>query len=479
MAIGDVIRGAASVLPEIPKPTRKPSITEKFIWTAIALVLFLVMSEVPLYGVSTAGSQANSASLLRTIFASSQGSLMELGIGPIVTAGLISQLLVGSELIKLDFGKPEDRSTFTAFNKVFTVGFIVAEAVLYTLSGYLRGPSGAVLSTETAIIVMLELIAASMVVFMLDQMIQRGWGFGSGISLFIMAGVALRFMLDLFSPISVGGVGYVGFIPATVNATLTGTLPTIVYRGIEPALIGFIATIAMMLFIIYLEGVRIEVPISSQKYKGFTGVYPIKLLYVSNIPVILVGALIANLQFFSLLLVSRLGTGTGNWLVNLLATYTSSGASGGQPVLTGGLLYYLVVPTSLGQAATEPLQTLTSVAFMIFMSVIFARLWVELGGMSPEKAAKSLLDAQVVVPGFRSTTNSLGMVLAKYIPSVTIIGGILVGVIASVSSVLGVFGGSGIGLLLMIDIILQYYQTFVKEQVDELMPRLGGLIGRS
>lgn len=479
MAVSDVIRGAASVLPEIPKPTRKPSITEKFIWTAIALVLFLVMYETPLYGVSTAGSQANSASLLRTIFASSQGSLMELGIGPIVTAGLISQLLVGSELIKLDFGKPEDRSTFTAFNKVFTVCFIVAEAILYTLSGYLRGPNGAVLSPETAIIVMLELIAASMIVFMLDQMIQRGWGFGSGISLFIMAGVALSFMLDLFSPISVGGVGYVGFIPATINATLTGTLPTVVYRGIEPGLVGFIATIGMMLFIIYLEGVRIEVPITSQKYKGFTGVYPIKLLYVSNIPVILVGALIANLQFFSLLLVSRLGTGTGNWLVNFLATYTSSGVSGGQPILTGGLLYYLVVPTSLGQAATEPLQTLTSVAFMIFMSVIFARLWVELGGMSPEKAAKSLLDAQVVVPGFRSTTNSLGMVLAKYIPSVTIIGGILVGVIASVSSVLGVFGGSGIGLLLMIDIILQYYQTLVKEQVDELMPRLGGLIGRS
>jgi preprotein translocase SecY subunit len=479
VAASDIIRGAASVLPEIPKPTRKPSITEKFIWTAIALILFLVMSEVPLYGVSTAGSQSNTASLLRTIFASSQGSLMELGIGPIVTAGLISQLLVGSELIRLDFSKPEDRSTFTAFNKVFTVCFIVAEAILYTLSGYLRGPNGAILSTETAIIVMLELIAASMIVFMLDQMIQRGWGFGSGISLFIMAGVALRFMLDLFSPISISGVGYDGVVPAAINATIHGNLPSIIYRGIEPGFVGLIATIVMMLFIIYLEGVRIEVPISSQKYKGFTGVYPIKLLYVSNIPVILVGALIANLQFFSLLLVSRLGTGTGNWLVNILATYSSTGVAGSQPVLTGGLLYYLVVPTSLGQAATEPLQTLTSMLFMIFMSVIFARLWVELGGMSPEKAAKSLLDAQVVVPGFRSTTNSLGMVLSKYIPSVTIIGGILVGVIASVSSVLGVFGGSGIGLLLMIDIILQYYQTFIKEQVDELMPRLGGLIGRT
>ncbi len=477
MAFTDIIKGAASVLPEIPKPTKKPSLTEKFIWTAIALVIFLVMSEVPLYGVAIAGNLQNTASILRTIFASTQGSLMELGIGPIVTAGLISQLLVGSELIRLDFSKPEDRSAFTAFNKVFTVAFIVAEAILYTLSGYLRGPNGAALSAMTSLIVILQLVAASMVVFMLDQMIQRGWGFGSGISLFIMAGVAQRFMLDLFSPIAQPSIGYFGIVPFAINATATRTVSTIVYRnGLAPDLIGLAATIAIMLFIIYLEGVRIEVPISSQKYKGFSGVYPIKLLYVSNIPVILVGALIANLQFFSLLLQSRLATAGTNPLINLFATYSNQG---GQQVLTGGLLYYLVTPNSLGQAAHEPLQTVTSILFMVVFSVLFAKLWVELGGMSPEKAAKSLLDAQVSVPGFRSTTASLGLVLAKYIPSVTVIGGLLVGLIAGVSSIFGVYGGSGIGLLLMIDIILQYYQTLIKEQVDELMPRLGGLLGGS
>ena len=477
MAFTDIIKGAASVLPEIPKPTKKPSLTEKFIWTAIALVIFLVMSEVPLYGVAIAGNLQNTASILRTIFASTQGSLMELGIGPIVTAGLISQLLVGSELIRLDFSKPEDRSAFTAFNKVFTVAFIVAEAILYTLSGYLRGPNGASLSPMTSLIVILQLVAASMVVFMLDQMIQRGWGFGSGISLFIMAGVAQRFMLDLFSPIAQPSIGYFGIVPFAINATATKTFSTIVYRnGLAPDLIGLAATIAIMLFIIYLEGVRIEVPISSQKYKGFSGVYPIKLLYVSNIPVILVGALIANLQFFSLLLQSRLATAGTNPLINLFATYSNQG---GQQVLTGGILYYLVTPNSLGQAAHEPLQTFTSILFMVVFSVLFAKLWVELGGMSPEKAAKSLLDAQVSVPGFRSTTASLGLVLAKYIPSVTVIGGLLVGLIAGVSSIFGVYGGSGIGLLLMIDIILQYYQTLIKEQVDELMPRLGGLLGGS
>ncbi len=473
MAVGDVIKGAASILPEVPKPTRQPSLNEKFIWTAIALVMFLVMSEVPLYGIAAVG-QNSSPTALRVIFASTQGSLMELGIGPIVTAGLISQLLVGSELIHLDFSKPEDRSVFSAFNKVFTFIFIIGEAALYVFSGYL----GANLGLTTTIIVVIQLIGASIMVFLLDQMVQKGWGIGSGISLFICAGVALRFMLDLFSPIA--SPTYYGFFPFLINSTLHGDYSSLLYRGSYPGLIALVATVGVLLVIVYLEGVRIEVPVTSTKYKGFAGVYPIKLLYVSNIPVILVGALIANFQFFSLLLYSRFNAQGTSGLINSIAYYVPANSTLDQtgPQLHGGLLYYLSSPGSLSAAAADPIRCLTYIVFWVVMSVLFAKLWVELGGMSADKAAKSLLDAQVQVPGFRSTTSTVKVVLQKYIPAVTVLGGIIVGLLASVSDILGVFG-SGIGLLLMIDIILQYYQMLLKEQVESLMPRLGGLIART
>jgi preprotein translocase SecY subunit len=473
LALGDAIKGAASILPEVPKPTRQPSLNEKFIWTTIALIMFLVMSEIPLYGISTIG-QNSSPTALRVIFASTQGSLMELGIGPIVTAGLISQLLVGSELIHLDFSKPEDRSIFSAFNKVFTFIFIIGEAALYTFSGYL----GTNLSLTTTIIVVIQLIGASVMVFLLDQMVQKGWGIGSGISLFIMAGVALRFMLDLFSPIA--SPTYYGFFPFLVNSSLHGDFSSLLYRGSYPGLIALVATLGVLLVIVYLEGVRIEVPVTSTKYKGFAGVYPIKLLYVSNIPVILVGALIANFQFFSLLLYSRFNPQGTSGFINSIAYYVAPNATLGQtgPQLRGGLLYYISSPGSLSAAAADPIRVLTYIAFWVLFSVLFAKLWVELGGMSADKAAKSLLDAQVQVPGFRSTTSSVKVVLQKYIPAVTILGGIIVGLLAGVSDILGVFG-SGIGLLLMIDIILQYYQMLLKEQVESLMPRLGGLIART
>ena len=472
MVLADAIKGAASILPEVPKPTRQPSLTEKFIWTAIALVMFLVMSEIPLYGIKSLG-QVGDPTALRVIFASTQGSLMELGIGPIVTAGLISQLLVGSELIHLDFSKPEDRSVFSAFNKVFTFLFIIGEAALYVFSGYL----GTGLSFITTVIVIAQLIGASVVVFLLDQMVQKGWGIGSGISLFIMAGVALRVMLDLFSPLA--APEYYGFFPFLANATIHGDYSSLLYRGNFPSLIALVATLAVMLLIVYLEGVRIEVPVTSQKYKGFAGVYPIKLLYVSNIPVILVGALIANLQFFSLILYTRFNPTGTSWIINALANYIPGNQTLGQtqPQLVGGLLYYISSPRSLTLVASDPLRVITYIAFWVLFSVLFAKLWVELGGMSAEKAAKSLLDAQVQVPGFRSTTSTVKVVLQKYIPAVTVLGGIIVGLLASVSDLLNVFG-SGIGLLLMIDIILQYYQMLLKEHVESLMPRLGGLIAR-
>jgi preprotein translocase subunit SecY len=109
---------------------------------------------------------------------------------------------------------------------------------------------------------------------------------------------------------------------------------------------------------------------------------------------------------------------------------------------------------------------------------IFGRLWVELGGLSAKSAAKNLLDADVQVPGFRRSESSVESLLNRYIPSVTIIGGVIIGLLASVSDLFSVFG-TGIGLLLMVDILVNYYNLLVREQVDVHMPKLASLLGRS
>jgi preprotein translocase subunit SecY len=123
------------------------------------------------------------------------------------------------------------------------------------------------------------------------------------------------------------------------------------------------------------------------------------------------------------------------------------------------------------------MRAVLNIIFITAIVTVFGRLWVELGGLSSKAAAKNLLDADVQIPGFRRSQNSVQTVLDKYIPSVTIIGGVAIGLLASVSDVLGLFGG-GIGLLLMVDILVNYYNLLIREKVDTTMPKLAALIGR-
>src|SRR4030067_2250700 len=180
------------ILPEIKKAERKVSFNEKIFWTALVLIVYLVMSEVPLYGVGDVGKEYTA---LRGIFASNRGTLMELGIGPIVTAGLILQLLVGSSIIQCDMGDPQDRSLFTVGSKVFSIALTGIQASAYIISGMYGAIAG-----PTTIIIFLQLIGAGLIVMLLDELIQKGWGLGSGISLFIMAGGSLNPFLQNFSP---------------------------------------------------------------------------------------------------------------------------------------------------------------------------------------------------------------------------------------------------------------------------------------
>lgn len=53
---------------------------------------------------------------IRVILASNRGTLMELGISPIVTSGLIMQLLAGAKIIEVG-DTPKDRALFNGAQK--------------------------------------------------------------------------------------------------------------------------------------------------------------------------------------------------------------------------------------------------------------------------------------------------------------------------------------------------------------------------
>src|SRR5918992_1576220 len=464
------VKTASVYVPQVPKPKKKISLAEKFVWSGIALFAYLIMGQIPLYGV-TDDPRFDFLAFARVIFAAQRGTLVELGIGPIVTAGLLMQLLKGSGLIKLDFKNPDDRSLFTSATKIVTIIVIVAEGGLYGASVY--GPLTAEDAPLAIYIVIAQLIGASLIVMLMDEMIQKGWGVGSGLSLFIMAGIAQTILWSVFTIVPADD-GPVGIFPFTIDAIANGQGADAIFRtGQLPSLFILALTIGIILVLVYIEGIHVDVPIVSTKYRGFTAVYPIKLLYTSVIPVILASALVANAIFMGRMLWANYNPQNSSPTFNWLAQFDPSSPQ--SP--TGGLLYYITAPRGLDAALQDPVRAVVYILFLTTIVTIFGRLWVELGGLSAGKAAKNLLDADVQVPGFRRSEGSVEALLNKYIPSVTIAGGIIIGLVASISDVLTVFG-SGIGILLMVDILVNYYNLLVREQVDIHMPKLAALLGR-
>ena len=459
---------AEPYIPQIPKPKKKQTLQRRLLWTGLALLIYMIMGQTPLFGATT--PEFDFLAFARVIFASQQGTLVELGIGPIVTAGLLMQLLKGSEILKFDFKKPEERGIFQTATKMVTYVVIVAESAVYGIAVY--GPGIA----EPSVLYVLigQLMAASIIVMLLDEMIQKGWGLGSGISVFIMAGVTQQILWSLFSPLPAGDGGTIGIFPYIAQSIFSGDLSNVFFRSNQlPSIFGLLLTGGVLLILVFTQGMKIEIPIVSTKYRGFSAVFPIKLMYVSNIPVILASALTANAVFMGQMLWANFNPRNNNAFLNILGQFDPTSPS--TPI--GGLMYYMTPPRGLEVAALDPMRAVGYILFMIAIVVVFGKLWVELGGLSAKSAAKNLLDADVQVPGFRRSKQPIEALLNKYIPSVTLIGSMILGAIAGISDVLGVFG-TGIGVLLMVDILINYYNQLIRERVEIVMPRLGALLGR-
>jgi hypothetical protein len=112
-----LVRPFLSVLPEVKQADRKVPFRERALYTTVALFVFLVCSQLPLYGIHTA-SGADPFYWARVIMASNRGTCMELGISPIVTSGLIMQLLAGSKIIEVDDAVKEDRALLCVHNSL-------------------------------------------------------------------------------------------------------------------------------------------------------------------------------------------------------------------------------------------------------------------------------------------------------------------------------------------------------------------------
>ncbi|MCE7740016.1 MAG: preprotein translocase subunit SecY [Candidatus Heimdallarchaeota archaeon] len=468
---------------EVKKPARKPSFKRKIAWTFGILSLYLVMLNIPLVGVpSDEGTDPFFA--MRAILASQRGSLAELGIGPIVTAGLIMQLLVGSQIIKVDFSNPEERALYTGTQKILAILMTVFEALAYILGG----AYGEDIGFEASILILVQLLVAGFIILLMDEIIQKGYGLGSGISLFIAASVSFNIFDGMFSlsPEPSGGFNWyrgcvLAFFQAIFSDDPNATLSTPFSRvGRTPDLIGLLATIVVFAVVIYVDSIKIEIPVQHSQYK-MPARYPIKFLYTSNIPVILVSALFANIYFISNLMWNNwksAASGLKYFLVRFFGTWEDiSGGTGSQQLApVTGLASYTTAPYGPEQIAQYPVNAIIYLVLMIALCGIFSRIWIDTAGMSSKNVAKQLLDANMQIPGFRRNPRIVERYLERYIPTAAWLGGFFIGVLAAFADFLGALG-TGTGILLTTGILRQYYEIFASEQVSETVPALAGFLG--
>jgi len=455
------------LLPEVSAPDHKVQFKEKVMWTIITLFIFLICCQIPLYGIKSSNS-SDPFYWMRVVLASNRGTLMELGISPIVTSGLVMQLLAGSKIIDVDQSIKEDRALFQGAQKLFGIVITIGEAVAYVLSGMYGDVKD--LGAGNAVLIIIQLFFAGVIVIILDELLQKGYGLGSGISLFIATNICENIIWKAFSPTTINagrGTEFEGAVIALFHLLITRTdkvraLKEAFYRQNLPNLTNLLATVLVFVVVIYFQGFRVDLPVKYQKYRGQQGSYPIKLFYTSNIPIILQTALVSNLYFFSQLLFKRFPT---NILVQLLGRWQEVDAGGGsQSVAVGGLAYYVSPPQSLTEIVTDPVHALFYFAFILSACALFSKTWIEVSGSSPRDVAKQLRDQGMVMRGFRE--KSLESVLQRYIPIAAAFGGMCIGALTVIADFMGAIG-SGTGILLAVTIIFQYFEMFVKETANE------------
>jgi len=452
-----------AIIPEVQSPDRKIPFKEKLLWTAITLIIYLVCCQIPLYGIKATES-SDPFYWLRVIMASNRGTLMELGISPIVTSGLVMQLLAGAKIIEVDQGNKEDRSLFNGAQKLFGMVITIAQATAYVLSG-MYGELN-VLGLGNSFLIIFQLFFAGIIVLVLDELLQKGYGLGSGISLFIATNICETIVWKAFSPTTINtgrGTEFEGAVIALFHLLITRTdkvraLKEAFYRQNLPNLTNLMATVLVFAVVIYFQGFRVDLPVKNKQQRGASGSYPIKLFYTSNIPIILQTALVSNLYFLSQVLYKRYPT---NIFVHLFGAWQDVGQ--GQAVPVSGLLYYLSPPHTTHDIVSDPFRAVFYIVFVLSTCAFLSKTWPEVSGSSPKDVAKQLKEQQMVMVGHRET--SLEKELNRYIPTAAAFGGLCIGALSVTADFMGAVG-SGTGILLAVTIIYQYFEMFVKEQQE-------------
>lgn len=476
-------RNILKFIPEVKEPEEKKlSFKEKAKWTLIVLVSFFVLANIPLFGLSQ--NALSRFQYLAIILGTNFGSIISLGIGPIVMASVILQLLTGAGILNIDTTNPEGRRFFQGLQKVLVFFFIIFEALIYVLMQGLQAAQG------MAWLVILQLILGGLAIYYMDDLMTK-WGLGSGISMFIAAGVSWRIITSSFQFVNQQGQNcLLSFSSTACSGKVLVLIQSIITRQnteLVSAAAAIAVTIGIFLLVVWAQSLKVEIPLSFGRIRGnATAVkWPLSFFYASVIPVILTAALVANVQLFGGIFetaATSCAAGSCSPLASFASHFSFLGHFvNGQAV--SGLAFWIGSTNLLdllirgGFLPQYILQGFIHVIFFMTFSTLFAIFWVKTSQMDAKSQAHKISSSGLQVAGFRQDERVLETILDRYVMPLTVMGGLAIGLLAALTDLMGALV-SGTSILLVIMIANQFYQNIGRDHPEVINPSLGRFVNK-
>ncbi len=466
-------------MPTVKPPEGHVHFKNKLLWTVGVLLIYFLLTNIPVFGL--ADVSVDVFEYYRALLAGAQGTILHLGIGPIVTASIVLQLLRGADIIKINTSDLRGQVLYMGLQKILIFVMIILEALPNVFSGWMS-PDPAVTaifggSTQIVmLLIFLQICIGGGLIMLMDEVVSK-WGIGSGVGLFIVAGTAQGLVNGFFNWSSEGATdGFAaGFFPRLVE--IIGSDQNFIdYFGLQ--LLALVTTVGLFFFIVYVESTRVEIPLAHANVRGARSRFPVKLIYASVLPMILVRVLQATVQMIGMILSSAgitfLGEFNGSTPQNGFMWFVA-------PINQPTDWMWWVTGFSGGNHAVWEIciRLGIDICVMIFGGALFAMFWVKTAGLDSKHVARQIQNSGMQIPGYRRSPAVLEQYLNRYIPRVTIIGGVFIGILSILANMLGIIGFiGGTGLLLTVSILYRLYEQVANEQMMEMYPFMRGFFNK-
>jgi len=448
----DIVRPFYSLVPQVESPLRRVFFNDKLVNTVLAVLFLLVAGEIRIFGIQKT-DRIDPLYWMRPMLASKMGTLMEIGVQPVISASMLMQLLYGLRLIDMDYRSRQDRNLFQGLQKLFAIFLYFIWATGSLLAGA-YGDIEEIGYVKSALIVA-QLMFGGTLVVLLDDMLNKGWGLGNGTMAFVgtnICGAVLIKAVGFTSVQTSSGSEYEGAIINLLYSVFSGSdrlwaLQNAFFRNQAPNIVGVLATVAIIGIMIFVQSYRVQIYVSAKKARGHKQPFPIRLLYVNSIPILIHTAVLANYYFLCYLVQSFMGK---NFVTTIVGRW--SGLDGaGNSHLESGLGYFLSPPRTLWELLTDPIHTAFYVSLVLYTYAVICRIWIEVNGTSPRDVAKQLQENEMTIEGMRDG-GAVVKHLSRYINVASLFGGVVIGVLSVSAHFTGALG-SGTGIVLGVTVV--------------------------